>query len=232
MCHFFASHIWTILGLVASFGAAGIAVAVLAFGVPAALILANGLIFTARSHGEAIRKAERELGIPVEEMTFGPIADGFITNSGRFVSRQEAAEIAARGGQGETRGSSGIGQGLVSEHTAMSSAPPKADYQTGGTAPGLPGGNGVWGYYRSPESESSSLAAPSARGRTTPPRMDAPGEYTSAPTSALWHRSKRHNQLDASGLPDHEVRAALMKAWDQGYDAVVMRNYTTPAGEV
>jgi hypothetical protein len=41
MWHFFASHIWTILGLVASFGAVGIAVAVLAFGVPAALILAH-----------------------------------------------------------------------------------------------------------------------------------------------------------------------------------------------
>jgi hypothetical protein len=41
MWHFFASHIWTILGLVASFGAVGVAVAVLAFGVPAALILAQ-----------------------------------------------------------------------------------------------------------------------------------------------------------------------------------------------
>jgi multidrug resistance efflux pump len=41
MWHFLASHIWTILGLVASFGAIGIAVAVLAFGVPAALILAH-----------------------------------------------------------------------------------------------------------------------------------------------------------------------------------------------
>src|SRR5262245_12088595 len=41
MWHVFASHICTIFGLVASFGAAGIAVAVLAFGVPAALILAH-----------------------------------------------------------------------------------------------------------------------------------------------------------------------------------------------
>jgi hypothetical protein len=41
MWHFLASHIWTILGLVASFGAVGIAVAILAFGVPAALILAH-----------------------------------------------------------------------------------------------------------------------------------------------------------------------------------------------
>src|SRR5262245_58813601 len=41
MWHFFASHIWTILALVASFGAAGIGVAVLAFGVPVALILAH-----------------------------------------------------------------------------------------------------------------------------------------------------------------------------------------------
>ena len=157
---------------------------------------------------------------------------GFTTNSGRFVSRQEAAEIAARRGQGETRGSWGTGQGLVSEHTAMSSAPPKADHQTGATAPGLPGGNGVWGYYRSPESASSSPAAPSARGRTTPPGMDAPGEYTSARTAALWHRAENPVAMDAAGRQDHEVRATLMNAWDQGYDAVVMRNYTTPAGEV
>ena len=56
MWHFLASHIWTILGLVASFGAAGIAVAVLAFGVPAALILAQAAGFA--------REAARFLSTP------------------------------------------------------------------------------------------------------------------------------------------------------------------------
>jgi signal transduction histidine kinase len=41
MWHFFALHLWTILGLVASFGTIGLAVAVVAFGVPAALIVAR-----------------------------------------------------------------------------------------------------------------------------------------------------------------------------------------------
>jgi len=47
MWHFFASHLWTFLGLVASFGTIGVAVAVLAFGVPAALIVAR-LVAVAR----------------------------------------------------------------------------------------------------------------------------------------------------------------------------------------
>src|SRR5215510_547511 len=51
MWHFFASHLWTILGLVASFGTIGVGVAVLAFGVPAALIVAR-LVAVAR---EALR---------------------------------------------------------------------------------------------------------------------------------------------------------------------------------
>src|SRR5262249_45399658 len=41
MWHFFASNLWTILGLIASFGIIGIGVAVFAFGVPAALIVAR-----------------------------------------------------------------------------------------------------------------------------------------------------------------------------------------------
>ena len=41
MWHFFASNLWTILGLIASFGMIGIGVAVFAFGVPAALIVAR-----------------------------------------------------------------------------------------------------------------------------------------------------------------------------------------------
>jgi hypothetical protein len=51
-----------------------------------------------------VRRAERELGIPLEDMKFGPIMDGYVTDSGRYVSRREAADIAQRSGQGETRG--------------------------------------------------------------------------------------------------------------------------------
>jgi hypothetical protein len=34
------------------------------------------------------------------------------------------------------------------------------------------------------------------------------------------------------GLSDYHVQESLRNAWDQGFDAVLMKNYTTPAGKV
>lgn len=38
--------------------------------------------------------------------------------------------------------------------------------------------------------------------------------------------------MNVRGLADHEIQASLQNAWDQGFDAVLMKNYTTPAGKV
>jgi hypothetical protein len=36
--------------------------------------------------------------------------------------------------------------------------------------------------------------------------------------------------MDVAGLKDHEIQASLLDAWDTGHDAVMLKNYTTPAG--
>jgi hypothetical protein len=36
--------------------------------------------------------------------------------------------------------------------------------------------------------------------------------------------------MDVAGLKDHEIQASLQDAWDSGYDAVMLKNYNTPAG--
>jgi len=37
--------------------------------------------------------------------------------------------------------------------------------------------------------------------------------------------------MDARGAADHEIRASLREAWEQGYDAVLLKNYTSPSGK-
>jgi hypothetical protein len=36
--------------------------------------------------------------------------------------------------------------------------------------------------------------------------------------------------MDVAGLKDHEIQVSLQNAWDTGHDAVMLENYTTPAG--
>ena len=113
--------------------------------IRAAAIEANGRVFTGPTHIHALEEAERELGIPVYQMDLGHFPDGgFVTNTGRYVSRWEARDIARRASQA---GRTGIwGAQLTSEDTAMSRVRPSSKVQTGATAPGLPGGEGVWGW--------------------------------------------------------------------------------------
>ena len=47
----------------------------------------------------------------------------------------------------------------------------------------------------------------------------------------LIHRSKKQGVIDLQGDErDHEVAATLAQAWDEGFDAILVRNYTTPNG--
>lgn len=206
--------------------------------IAAAAIDVNGRIIRGSNHGEAISNAERELGVPFEQMTLGPISEGFVTNSGRYVSRWEAAEIANRTAQGQVRPDLfGEKFGLASEDTRMSSLSPSRRGQTAATAPGLPGGEGIWGRVL-PESAHTGRASPS--GPPRPPFSDAhnvgPGiEATTgaaARTAPTRFRAERPEPINVRGLSDYEIQASLRNAWDRGFDAVLMKNYTTPAGKV
>jgi hypothetical protein len=65
-----------------------------------AAINVNGNIFAGPSHFDAVQQAEKSLGMPFEAMQHGPILDGFVTDSGRFVSRYEAGHVAGAPQQG------------------------------------------------------------------------------------------------------------------------------------
>jgi hypothetical protein len=172
--------------------------------IAAAAIKMNGRVFTGPGHYDAILQAERELGIPLGNMNPDPIADGFVTTAGRYVSRREAQEIARRTRQGESSGAFGVIRGLAAEDARMTpDASARADFRTGATAPGLPGGNGVWLRLLSRE---------------------APAE------NALWHRAKRPARMDAKGLSDLELQENLRSAWEQGHDAMMLENYIRPGG--
>ena len=163
------------------------------------------------SHGQAIVRAEEGEGMPLGDMTLGPIPDGFVTDAGRYVSRREAADIAARTSQGQTRGRWGATRGLASEDVTPASGPSHPTrVQTAATAPGIPGGSGVWG-----------VLGPRGAEGTAPLQ---PGE------TVLWHRAQRPGKLDARNLQDYEIQSSLQNAWEQGHDAVTITNYTRPHG--
>ena len=183
--------------------------------IASAAINANGRIFTGATHFEAIRAAEQALGMKVDEMQLAPIMDGFVTTAGRYVSRHEAAEIAKRTGQGETKGLFGLTRGLAAEdvraavaRSGRSASGPLA----GATEPGLPGAHGVWG-----------RLLPADTGHLPSPRA--------AETSVLWHRAARPGSFDASGLTDHEILVTLEGAWEEGRDRVRITNFTRPGGK-
>lgn len=57
-----------------------------------AAVRADGVIFTAINHADAVALAERQLGKSIHEL--GLESDGFITSNGRYVNRAEAVKIA------------------------------------------------------------------------------------------------------------------------------------------
>ncbi len=178
--------------------------------IASAAIDIDGRIFTGANHYEAIVAAEKELGIPFNKMNVGNIPDGFITTGGRYVSRREASDIASR----ERQSGKHTGRfepfeafsGLASEdtHLAGAAATPSTAVRTGATAPGLPGGHGIWG---------AVLPAEGAQG------------------TALWHRAERPASLEAAGVNDHDLQATLAQAWLNGFDAIKLKNYTRPGSK-
>lgn len=181
--------------------------------VSQAAISLDGKIFTGQDHFAAIEAAARDLGLPIDSVVdrlgssidAGEIADGFVTTAGRYVGRREASEIANR--QSQMRGGPGalFERGLASEAVNPSSGRATSQTRIGATAPGLPGGQGVWG------------------------RLLAADDVQRA--NALWHRASRPGVVDAQGLKDFEIQATLLNAWEEGHDAVMLRNYSTGSGD-
>jgi len=196
--------------------------------IAAAALNVEGRIYTGPTHLDAMMDAERSLKKPLDEMQHGPILDGFVTDNGRFVSRWEAGDIARRQSQGAPTGIFGATRGLASENTAQAAplrdwftadesgrqsfanqlerryGPTPAAPDIGATAPGLPGGHGVWGSMESPAQKN---------------------------VESLWHRADRPAVMDARGLEDAEIQASLRDAWVRGHDAVMLKNYTRPGAE-
>jgi len=173
--------------------------------ISTAAIKVNNRLFTGATHGHAMENAERELGKPFDKLKTAPIWHGFITDSGRFVSRPEANYIAQRARQGHSKGRFATEFGLSSEETNMV-APNmvRSSYKSvGATEPGLTGGQGVWG------------------------RLLPKG---TTDTSALWHRSASTKSLNVRGIPEEEIQTLLRGAWGEGHDAVIMKNYIRPGG--
>jgi len=165
----------------------------------------NNRLFTGVTHGHAMEEAERALGKPFDKLKKAPIWHGFITDSGRFISRPEANYIAEHARQGHSKGRFATEFGLSSEETNMV-APNmvRSSYKSvGATEPGLTGEQGVWG------------------------RLLPKG---TTDTSALWHRSSSTKSLNVRGIPDEEIQKLLRAAWDEGHDAVIMKNYIRSGG--
>jgi len=167
-------------------------------------------VFTGRSHLAAVEKAEAALGVPIDRLPLAPYPDGFVTTSGRYVSRHEAAEIASETGQLRRPPEAPGYMGLASEHTRMAGTPNPAasggrtrrTENIGTSAPDLPGGGGgVW-------------------------LRREPGDGT----TALWSRAARPAQVDVQGATVPEIHSTLAAAWEHGHDAVWLKNYTPPGG--
>jgi hypothetical protein len=194
----------------------------------------NGRIFEGRAHLDALETAERELGVPYSQMQYGPFVDGYVTNAGRYVSRWEGGDIARRADQARETGL--FGRELASEDVKkMSNVKPSSKVYTGATAPGLPGGEGPWGWVVR-EGAAAAPPSPSGRRMQRPSASEMAASATQAsreaaiPPGPIWHRSERSMSVDARGAAEGEIQASLEKAWDQGYDAVMVKNYTSPDG--
>lgn len=170
--------------------------------VAASAVKVGDQMFTGPSHLAALDRAQAQLGVSIEQL---PITDsgGFVTTGGRYVSRYEAQDIARATGRATQPTAMPGYMGQASEDLLPASFPGRKAVRTGATAPGLPGGGeGVW------------LAV-------------EPGPET----VQLWHRTARPVAADVHQASLPEIHATLMSAWDAGFDAVLLRNYTTPAGK-
>lgn len=171
--------------------------------IAAAAVKVGDRVFTGPSHAVAIKKAEATFDAPFETLPLAPIPDGFVTTGGRFVSRHEAADIAAATRQARPVGPTGLPawQGLASERLRPGN--PNAatsGVSTGATAPGLPGGEGAaW------------LSLEPGAGTTT-----------------LWHRAANPVRVDVQGATLPEIHATLAEAWSRGHDSVMLKNYMRP----
>jgi hypothetical protein len=171
-----------------------------------AVQISDGRIFTGANHPAILLEAERTLGIPAEKLVEGvSIPDGFLTTAGRFVSRHEAHDIAQRAGDLVPGHPSARGLTSAIVRQATESAPTAtAPVRTAATAPGLPGGQGLWG------------------------RLLQGEDAAVPPAGALFPRYEHLGRFDASKMQDYEIRATLAGAWDDGFDAVKIDNYTRP----
>lgn len=160
-------------------------------------------VFTGVNHPDALEAASHALKVPFDDLA-EQAADGFLTSAGRFVSRHEARDIAQRADQLAAGHPSA--RGLTSAQVQRGRKPPQS-YHIGATAPGLPGGEGVWGRILE-------------TGR-------APAQHQA---TELWHRAQNPVRLNAHGAADHQVRETLAEAWDRGHDAVWVDNYIRPGG--
>jgi hypothetical protein len=195
----------------------------------------NGRVFTGPTHAHAIERAERELGVPYYDMQYGPFVDGFITNTGRYVSRWEAWEIARRAEQAKATRLFETPELASEDIKRRSRIKPSSEVRIGATAPGLPGAEGTWGWL--PQGwDASAPTAPSWHRTPRPPASEIPNfgmqatEGAAIPLARAWHRSELPLSMDVRGAADHEIAALLKGAWDRGHDAVTLRNYTSPGG--
>jgi hypothetical protein len=51
-------------------------------------------------------------------------------------------------------------------------------------------------------------------------------------TIEVMHRANRPASVDVTGSQEYEILATLRHSWEQGHDAVVLKNYTMPDGKV
>ncbi|HJQ57952.1 MAG TPA: hypothetical protein VJ890_13660 [Vineibacter sp.] len=166
----------------------------------------DGQVFTGQGHVFAVQQAEAKLRKRVDQMTLGPIEEGFVTTSGRYVSRSEADEIARR-----------------RHRDKPSLSTPPANASIAATYPGYPGGQGVWG--RAVDEVS---AQPVEKRRPTTERRGNPP--TIGETAIAWPRASNPTEVSAEGLELSKLHELLGKKWAAGHDAVVVRDYIPPGG--
>jgi hypothetical protein len=170
--------------------------------------------------GEPIAK---NFGVPREypELVAGMALPG--AGAGRTVRAaakalpMDEASRMARAEQGGWRMDLPLAHGTAGpEFTAF-------DLSKGGATTGAePARMGVWSQVRQGDSHiADQFAGMAARNTGEPPRV-----------IPLVHRADRRAVIDLSGGEmNHEIAATLAQAWDDGFDAVILRNYSLSGGK-
>lgn len=196
----------------------------------AALKTADGRVFTGPTHVDAMEDVESKLRRSWFDLPHAPIPEGFVTDSGRYVSRREAADISDRQGQGQTTKPFGAQYGLAAEDVAH--APPlaaAAGPRTATTDPGLPGGEGIWGRLvgRSPD------PVPGSPTSASPAMTGAGARYKRPPATVEgWPRTTNPGTaVDAQDLSEVQIQNLLRTTWANGHDSLMLKNYTRPGSK-